>query len=139
MHKSKSTTMDKEIKSFVEKIGAKAPGRDWKLIFPRARDNYFILEHFIIIKISRRGNTFWGLTKKYVDKLNDRENYFLVLLDSDTSGWFFNKVGINKKIGEGEWNLQVPTDQYKINYNTIKYEGKRFTSPNQFLEMAGLL
>ena len=136
--------MDKEIKSFVEKIGAKAPDpkaenfRLFKSIFPRP--NYFILEkHFIIIKISRSEKPFWGLSKKSVDLLNNLENYFLVLLDSDTSGWFFNKVGINSKIKTREWNLQDYSGEYKINYNTVKYDDSRFTSPNQFLEMAGLL
>ena len=136
--------MDKEIKSFVEKIGAKAPDpgaenfRLFKSIFPRP--NYFILEkHFIIIKISRSEKPFWGLSKKSVDLLNNLENYFLVLLDSDTSGWFFNKVGINSKIKTREWNLQDSSGEYKINYNTVKYDDSRFTSPNQFLEMAGLL
>ena len=84
-------------------------------------------------------NRFGGLQKSYVDILNNSENYFLVLLDSDTSGWFFNKVGINRKIGKGEWNLHVPSGQYKINYNALRYESNRFTSPNHFLEMAGLL
>ncbi len=46
LHTRKDTTMEKEIKSFVEAIEAKAPDQKaeifetWKKIFPR--DNYFI-------------------------------------------------------------------------------------------------
>ena len=53
--------------------------------------------------------------------------------------WFFSKREVNKKIKDGDWNLRVADDNYKINYNTIRYSEDHFSSPEQFLTIINIV
>ncbi len=111
--------MDQEIKTFTEKIGAIRPqpgDKSYKLfksIFRRS--NYFVHKKgAMIIKISRTEKPWWGVGKKYIDLLNDLQvNFFLVLLESQRSGYVFTKEELNRKIQSGDWRL-ASDDNYKI-------------------------
>lgn len=110
--------MEPEVKQFTEAVGAIAPEEghplynQFRQIF--RRQSYFVLNNkFIIVKISRTTKPFWGLTKKYVDILNQLDNYFLVLLTSEKEGYCFPKAEINRNIESGKWSISK--DQYKIN------------------------
>ncbi len=112
-------TVAPDIQQFVDAVGATQPdleseqGKLFRKVFRRG--NYF--RHpggFLIVKISRVDRPFWGLGKQYVDFLNDAlDNYYLVLLDSASSGYVFSKDEINSQIKRGNWRLSK-TD-YKIN------------------------
>ncbi|MBM4274378.1 MAG: hypothetical protein FJ134_07965 [Deltaproteobacteria bacterium] len=134
--------MDKEIYEFVIAIGATAPqpGDEvyhlWKKAFKRA--NYFLLENnFLIIKISRTEKYFWGVGKKYIDFLNNSDNYFLVLLINNREGYVYSKQEININIENGYWKLREDDQNYKI-YPAVVKEKNSFSSPKQFLKTIGM-
>ena len=112
--------MDQEIKEFTQAIGATRPQpheenyKLFKAVFRRA--NYFRHKNgAMIIKISRSERPFWGVGKKYIDFLNELGvNYFLVLLESERSGYVFTKKELNRNIERKEWRLGSD-DNYKIN------------------------
>ena len=112
--------MSKEVKDFAKEIGATRPqsGEESYKLFKSMfrRSNYFRHNKgFMIIKISRIEKPFWGVGKEYIDFLNDLDiSYFLVLLDSEKSGYVFDKREINRMIKRREWGL-AKDDNYKIN------------------------
>lgn len=111
--------MSDEVKNFAKAIGATRPQRGDKnyktsqLIFRRS--NYYKhSQGFMIIKISRIEKPFWGVGKFYIDFLNDLKiSFFLVLLDSEKSGYVFNEKEVNRFIDRKEWRL-ASDDNYKI-------------------------
>jgi len=110
--------MEPEVKQFADAVGAIAPQagdplyHQFTQIF--RRQSYFILDNKLaIIKISRTTRPFWGLTKTYVDMLNNADNYLLILLTSAKEGYCFAKAEINRNIESGRWGLTK--GQYKIN------------------------
>lgn len=112
--------IDPDIKTFIDSIGAEVPlaGSESADLFRSMfkRQNYFILNgRFLIVKISRSKKPFWGVGKKYIDFLNELEDYFLVLLISSTEGWVFSKAQINHHITSGRWALREADGNYKIN------------------------
>ncbi|MEK6692466.1 MAG: hypothetical protein AABY44_03460 [Nitrospirota bacterium] len=130
--------MEHEIKSFTNAIGATEPTpRDknytlFKTLFKRS--NYFLLNgKFLIIKISRSKKPFYGVDKDFIELLNKLDNYFLVLLNSDSQGWIYSKLEINSNISNSIWKLRVADNNYKINFGTLK-DSNFFTSRTQFLE-----
>lgn len=132
--------MDQEIKEFTAAIGATSPKPDkenyklFKRIF--RRDNYFRHKQgAMIIKISRSERPVWGVGKKYIDFLNELGvNYFLVLLESNRSGYVFTKRELNQNIERKEWGLGSD-DDYKIN---PPLPGRNvFRNANQFLSNIG--
>jgi len=135
--------MEQEIKDFTKEIGARSPKPEeksyklFKLIF--RRDNYFRHEQGVmIIKISRSERPFWGVGKKYIDFLNELGvNYFLVLLESNRSGYIFKKRELNQKIERKDWGLGND-DNYKINPPSLP-EKNVFRSTNQFLSKIGAI
>jgi len=132
--------MGQEIKEFTKAIGATRPqpgDKSYKLfksVFRRS--NYFRHDKgFMIIKISRSDKPFWGVGKKYIDFLNELEiNYFLVLLDSNKSGYVFDKTEINRMIKRKEWRL-ASDDNYKI--NSPLPNRYLFRNTEQFLSQIG--
>ena len=132
--------MGNEVKEFALSIGAKTPKPEDRNYFAFReifkRPNYFILNGvFVIIKISRSAKPFWGVGKKYIDLLNNAENYFLILLVSNQEGWFFDKSQINNNIEKGRWNLREKDNNYKINFPLP--DKNSFNSPSNLLNKIG--
>ena len=126
--------MAREIEQFAKGIGAAAPepGDDdygpVKALF--RRPNYFLMSGtLLIVKISRSSPPFWGVRKKIVDLVNSLENYYLVLLVSESEGWVFSKGDVNLKINSGKWK-PGHDNEYKIN---LPLEDRfSFSSPRGF-------
>jgi len=63
------------------------------------RSNYFVLQTkdsviVLIVKISRlKPRPWWGVGKQFIEFFNKFTSvkYFLVLLDSEKSGWFYQR------------------------------------------------
>ncbi|MBI4445606.1 MAG: hypothetical protein HY645_06815 [Acidobacteria bacterium] len=132
---------DKDIAHFVAAIGAKEPSSDsanyaqWRAIFKRP--NYFLFNgKFMIVKISRSKQPFWGVGKKFVDLLNSLDDYYLVLLITPREGWVFTKGEVNSHIKNKRWNLREADNNYKINYPLP--DSNSFFSPKSFLKKLGL-
>jgi hypothetical protein len=112
--------MSQEILNFANAIDSKRPQPGdkayqlFKSIFRRS--NYFVHDKgFMIIKISRVEKPFWGVGKVYIDFLNEYDvNFFLVLLESEKSGYVFDKQNINRMILRKDWGL-ASDNNYKIN------------------------
>ncbi len=128
--------VETEIQEFVDAIGARFPrwkDKEYALfsVVPR-RGNYFVHANgFMIVKLSRSPKPFWGLGKKHVDFLNDLvANYFLVLLESSSSGYLFDKDEINANVRRGAWGLSG--SDYKINASTLPRRNV-FHNAEQFL------
>ena len=86
----------------------------------------------MVIKISHSDKPFWGLGKKHVDFLNDLlDNYYLVLLESSSSGYLFDKEQINTNVRRGAWGLSG--SDYKINISSLPRRNV-FHNVEQFLE-----
>ena len=133
--------MGNEIKEFALSIGAKVLDRgDRNYAFYRQvfkRSNYFIFNGTIaIIKISRSSRPFWGVGGKYIDFLNDMDNYYLILLTSNREGWVFNKSQVNNNINIGKWRLREADNNYKINFPLP--DKNSFSSIAVFLKKVGL-
>lgn len=133
--------MEKEIKEFVETVGATEPKPSdenyslFRSIFKRP--NYFKLNgKFFIVKISRSNKPFFGVGKPYIELLNLIDNYFLVLLVSEREGWIYSKAELNSNITNKVWRLNDKDDNYKINYYTLK-DRNLFTSHSEFLRKIG--
>jgi hypothetical protein len=128
--------MDKDIKEFIESIGASEPNPSEK-IYPLYRDlfkrqNYFSLKGtLLIIKISRSDRPFWGLGRQFIELLKNTDNYILVLLVSNKEGWYFSKKDIEANIRQGRWKLREKDDNYKI--NPPLPDNNSFNSPKWFL------
>ena len=133
--------MDKDIKEFVEAIGASEPQPDEK-IYNTYRDlfkrhNYFSLNGmFIIIKISRSDRPFWGIGRKFIELMKNTDNYYLILLVSGKEGWFFSKGEIDSNIRQGRWKLREKDDNYKI--NPPLPDKNSFNSAKTFLSKSNL-
>jgi hypothetical protein len=111
--------IDPDIKRFVDAIGASVPfaGTEDYSAFRKIfkRQNYFALSpHLLVVKISRSPKPFWGLTKSVIDSINALDKYYVVFLDSPTTGWVFAKNEVTAQIGAEEWPLALDGD-YKIN------------------------
>jgi hypothetical protein len=132
--------MDKEIREFTQEIGATKPQPNekgyelFKSVFRRS--NYFRHQKgFMIIKISRIENPFWGVGKKYIDFLNETDvNYFLVLLESNKSGYVFTKREINRMIKRKKWKV-AKDDNYKIISPPMR---NSFRNVTQFQQKIGI-
>ena len=128
--------MSQEILNFAKAIDAKRPHLGdksyqlFKSVFRRA--NYFLhVKGFMIIKISRSEKPFWGVGKVYIDFLNELDvDYFLVLLESEKSGYVLKKQDINRMIQRKEWGL-ASDNNYKI--NSPLQERFLFRNVKQFL------
>jgi len=125
--------MDSEIKHFKQSIGAQ------QLVLQNAHANYFILDKLgIIIKISRIPKPFWGVGKKYIELFNSKfDDFVLVLLDSETSGWYFRKNSINNFINQQKWRLSETDHHYKIVLPLP--DENRFQSINDFSSKLNLI
>ncbi|MEW6660241.1 MAG: hypothetical protein AB1424_16465 [Thermodesulfobacteriota bacterium] len=76
---------------------------------------------FLIVKISRDKKPFWGVDADYLDRLNDWEGYFfLVLLISSNEGWVYGKNEINNNIYNGLWKYREKNFNYIIHFSEIK-------------------
>lgn len=133
--------MEREIKEFVEAIGAIEPKPSdesyslFKSVFKRS--NYFRLNReFLIVKISRSEKPFFGVGKPYIELLNLLDNYFLILLVNSREGWVYSKIEINAYIEHAIWRLNDKDNNYKINSYTLKDENL-FASPDEFLRKLG--
>lgn len=133
--------MDKDIREFVEAIGAIEPQPSdknyhlFRTIFKRS--NYFLLSgKFLVIKVSRSKRPFWGVGRNHIDLLNNFENYFLVLLVSSKEGWVFSKKEINANIANGTWRIREKDNNYKINWPLP--DTNSFCSPSNFLKKLGI-
>lgn len=132
--------MSQEILNFANAIDAKRPQPEhkafqlFKSIFRRS--NYFIHDKgFMIIKISRVEKPFWGVGKVYLDFLNEHDvNFYLVLLESEKSGYVFDKQNINRIIQRKEWGL-ASDNNYKI--NSPLPDRFFFRNEKQFLKKIG--
>lgn len=131
--------MEKEIKKFIEGVGARQLKYGDVLYDIVRRPNYFILnEYFLIVKISRVKNPWWGVDADYLDKLNDWEGqYLLVLLVSANEGWVYTKDEINDNIYNGLWRYREKDYNYKIHYHKLK-DINSFPSQRQFLKKIGI-
>ena len=133
--------MDEQIRQFTQAIGATEPTPDddtfklWKTVFKRS--HYFRFDKkYMIVKISRSKRPFWGVGKQFIDLLNSRDDYYLVLLCSGREGWFFRKVEINANIRIKKWNLREKDNNYKINFPLP--DRNSFFSPENFLKKAAV-
>ena len=112
--------MHPEILAFAAAIGAVEPSEDDQAYraFRRRfrRHNYFFHPSglFLVIKLSRHKNLFWGLGKEIVDYLNNAVPYSVILLQSASQGWTFRKDEVNYNIERGEWKLESTGREYKI-------------------------
>jgi hypothetical protein len=88
------------------------------------RGHYFVLElnnetYFLIMKISRSYPPFWGVGENnlnYCLKFS-KTHPFLILLDSDHSGWVYSKNDINQCLKLGNWSYS--NRDHKINRNNV--------------------
>ena len=126
-----------EVLEFAQKAGAQVPRegtelyRMFRSIFRRS--NYFFLNNkVLIIKISRKTKPFWGVGKKYLDLLDGRFEYFLVLLASSNEGWVFSETEVKRNIANDTWRL-AKDQNYKI-YVPLP-DRNSFSSPERFLQM----
>ena len=126
-----------EIPEFAQEVGARVPEegtelyRVFRAIFRRS--NYFFLNNkALIIKMSRKSKPFWGVGKKYLDLLDGRFEYFLVLLTSSNEGWVFSETEVKRNIAGDTWRLAKDQD-YKI-YVPLP-DRNSFSSPERFLQM----
>lgn len=101
------------------------------------KDNYFLIELngeiiILIVKMSRTKIPFWGVGKQFIEFFNNLNStrYFLILLDSNKSGWFYSSQDIEKEISSNRWSFSK-TD-FKINYGDLSGI-TRFLSPDSFL------
>ena len=129
-------TRDQDVLEFAQKVGAKEPENATEMytlfrsIFRRS--NYFFLKDKVLItKISRSNKPFWGVGKKYLDLLDGRFRYFLVLLVSSHEGWVFSDAEVKRNIAEDKWRLAEKDQNYKI--NTPLPDRNSFSSPELFL------
>lgn len=129
--------VDPEVQEFVEAVGARFPrphDEEYALfsVVPR-RGNYFVHpEGFMIIKLSRYEKPFWGLGKKHVDFLNDLlDNYYLVLLESSSSGYLLDKDEVNTYIRRGAWSMSG--SDFKIHTSSLPRRNV-FYNVDQFLD-----
>ena len=111
--------MRDEVKKLAAAIGANEPApneKNYKLfrnIFKR--QNYFILKNkLVIIKISRSPVPMWGVGKQFIDLLSRTQNYFLILIVSDSEGWCFCKSEIILNILNKRWQIRGYGGDYKI-------------------------
>lgn len=102
------------------------------------RGHYFVLNidnetYFFIIKISRSHKPFWGVGKKFIEFFNkcSTVKYYLILLDSNNSGWFFSKEDIDWNISHNYWSYSEP--DFKINFGVL-LGTNRFMSQKGFLK-----
>jgi len=124
-----------EIQQFADAIGAR---RLRSTEFPPdlrpllARGNYFVCGgHFIIIRISRTQNPWYGVAKKVIDYLNEnKKDYFVALLRPDSRGWVYDKAQVKDNIQSGYWKL-ASDGYYKINEDSLR-ETSGFNSPGDF-------
>jgi len=141
MLQGETMSTDKDVAQFVAAIGAKEPSPDsenyakWKAMFKRS--NYFLFNgKFMVVKISRSKKPFWGVGKDFIDLLNSRDDYYLVLLISPREGWLFSKGEVNTHIKSKRWNLREADNNYRINYPLP--DSNSFFSPRNFLKKLGL-
>ena len=122
---------------FAQEVGARVPEegtelyRMFRAIFRRS--NYFFLNNkVLIIKFSGTNKPFWGVGKKYLDLLDGRFDYFLVLLASGNEGWVFSETEVKRNIANDTWRL-AKDQNYKINVPLP--DRNSFSSPERFLQM----
>jgi hypothetical protein len=131
---------DADIAKFTEAIGATEPqpGDELYAGFRKMfkRSNYFLLDgRFLIVKISRSKNPFWGVGKEVIDFLNALNNYYLVLLVPGSEGWVFSKAEVNINVRNKKWNLGDDGD-YKI--NPPLPDANTFAGPKTFRKKVGV-
>lgn len=141
--------MNPEITEFAHSINAK-PIQDpssqsvlsqhescWKS-HPNFRNpNYFVLKTedsviVLIVKLSRlKPRPWWGVGKQFIEFFNKFKTvkYFLVLLDSEKSGWLYSKEDI---INNCKYCWSFSGSDYKINYGTLPSDNS-FLSSRKFL------
>ena len=102
----------------------------------RSRNNFVLKTEdsvvILIVKISRlRPRPWWGVGEKFIKFFNKLQSvkYFLVLLDSENSGWFYSKEDVIENC-KHRWSFSAP--DYKINYGDLP-DNNRFASPNKFI------
>ena len=128
---------DQDVLEFAQKAGAKEPEKGTELytifrpIF-RLSNYFFLKDKMLIIKFSRKNKPFWGVGKKYLDLLDGRFEYFLVLLVPGNEGWVFSETEVKRNIAEDTWRLAKDQD-YKI-YVPLP-DRNSFSSPERFLQM----
>ncbi len=127
---------DQDVLEFAQKAGAKEPEKGTELytIFRSIfrRSNYFFLKgKLLIIKISHSNKPAWGVGKKFLDLLDGRFEYFLVLLVSSDEGWVFSEAEVKRNFAEDKWRLAKDQD-YKINMPLP--DRNSFSSPESFLK-----
>ncbi len=110
--------MELEVKQFTEAVGAIYPDVEHSMYvqfrqFFKRQSVFLLGGKFLIVKISRTEKPFWGIAKRYIDILNNYDDFHLVLLTSYNDGYCFSKNEINKSIENKKWGLSK--DQYKIN------------------------
>ena len=99
------------------------------------RYTYFRLgtDTYLIVKASS-GSPFFGFGKKYVDLFDkcteEPGTFYLVCIDSQSSGWLISKVGLARKIHNGlGCSKSTGAWEYKINKSDI-HPQERFDSIN---------
>ena len=96
--------------------------QDRRIIIIRRR-NYFLLgkDTYLIIKISRSDEPFFGLGKKYIELFNELTrksgNYYFIGLDSQSTGWLIPKNSLLNNISNGSISSSEKSGniEYKVN------------------------
>jgi len=80
----------------------------------------------LIIKISRKGQEFWGVGKAQIDILAKYGRYYVILLASEDTGWSFSDTEAARHIKSGHWPLRGYSE-YKVHRQQLPEE-KQFIS-----------
>ena len=128
--------MEREIKEFIEDIGAREPQHElFRKVFKR-RHYFKLSDKFMTVKISRIKKPFWGLPKAFVDLGNELDDYLVVLLVSSGEGWVFSKHEVNSHVASGRWKLAEKDQNYKIHFPLP--DKNSFYSPSHFKQKVGV-
>lgn len=126
-----------EVLEFAQKAGAQVPRegtelyRVFRSIFRRL--NCFFLNNKVLIsKMSRKTKPFRGVGKKYLDLLDGRFEYFLVLLASSNEGWVFSETEVKRNMANDTGRLAKDRN-CKIHVPLPDHNS--FSSPERFLQM----
>lgn len=89
----------------------------------------------IYVKISNNSPGFWGLTKNHLDRLNNMQTHWFVvlLLKSYDCGYILYSNDVNTKIQEGVFELSKDGD-HKINERSDLNSEMAFQGINNLME-----
>jgi hypothetical protein len=95
-------------------------------------------DYFLIVKIDHGNRPWWGLSVDYLDKLNEWDGkYFLVLLVSANEGWVYSKDEIIYNTNNELWYYNQTRNRYQIRVNNMR-DSNSFISHWQFFNKIGV-